>query len=174
MKVLIAVASKHGSTREIAGALSEELQAAHIAVDLRDLASGEIADVGNYAAVILGSAIYAGNWLPAAKQFAQQHQDALASLPVWLFSSGPLGTDNPQPHDDPEKLALALGPVRPREHHVFVGKLDSAALGLGERLLVKMVHAPSGDFRDWEAVRNWGREIAQQLHSEVAAVNTAT
>jgi menaquinone-dependent protoporphyrinogen oxidase len=70
MKVLIAVASKHGSTREIARAVSEELQAGHIAVDLRGLASGEIADVGNYAAVILGSAIYAGNWLPATKQFA--------------------------------------------------------------------------------------------------------
>ena len=79
MKVLIAVASKHGSTHEIAGALSEELQAAHIAVDLRDLAGGEIVDVGNYAAVILGSAIYAGNWLPAAHQFATPKQDALAS-----------------------------------------------------------------------------------------------
>ena len=110
----------------------------------------------------------------AANRFVPQAQHALASFPVWLFRSGPRGTENPQPNDDPEKLALALGPVRPREHHVFVGKLDSAALGLGERLLVKMVHAPGGDFRDWEAINDWGREIARQLHSEVAAVNTAT
>jgi menaquinone-dependent protoporphyrinogen oxidase len=51
---------------------------------------------------------------------------------------------------------------------VFVGKLDPAELGLAERLLVKMVHGPSGDFRDWEAVRNWGGAIAQHLHTAVA------
>ena len=174
MKVLIAVASKHGSTREIAQAISEELQEANIAVEILDLTKGEIADVGSYHAVILGSAIYAGSWLPEAKQFAQKHNTELASLPVWLFSSGPLGADNPQPHDDPEKLALSLGQVKVREHHVFVGKLDAADLRLGERLIVKMVHAPGGDFRDWEEVSNWGRSIARQLHSEVAAVNTTS
>jgi menaquinone-dependent protoporphyrinogen oxidase len=173
MKVLIAVVSKHGSTREIAQAISEELQAANIAVDILNLAKGEIADVENYDAVLLGSAIYAGNWLPEAKKFAQKHQDELSSLPVWLFSSGPLGADNPQPQDDPEKLSLSLGQVKAREHHVFAGKLDSAELGLAERVMVKMVHAPGGDFRDWDDISDWGREIAKQLHAEVAVVNTS-
>src|SRR5687767_14851595 len=100
MKVLIAVASKHGSTRDIAQAIGQELQATNIAVEVLDLTKGDVKDVGSYQAVILGSAIYAGNWLPEAKQFAQKHREELSSLPVWLFSSGPLGADNPQPHDD--------------------------------------------------------------------------
>ena len=112
MKVLIAVASKHGSTREIASAIGQELKVTNITVEVVDLTKGEVADVGSYQAVILGSAIYAGNWLPEAKQFAQKHHDELANVPVWLFSSGPLGTDNLQPHDDPEKLALSMGQVK--------------------------------------------------------------
>lgn len=167
MKVLIAVASKHGSTREIALAITRELQGADIAVDILDLAAGEITNIGGYDAIILGSAIYAGNWLPEAKLFAQKYHDELSRLPVWIFSSGPLGADNPQPHDDPEKLAVPMGQVRARDHRVFVGKVDPAELGLGERLIVKMVRAPKGDFRDWEEIKGWGRQIATQLHAEV-------
>jgi menaquinone-dependent protoporphyrinogen oxidase len=174
MKVLIAVASKHGSTREIAQAVGDEVQKANIAVDILDLAKGGTTNVSDYDAVILGSAIYAGSWLPEAKQFAQKHHEELSSLPIWLFSSGPLGADNPQPHDDPEKLALSMGQVKARDHHVFVGKLDSAQLGLAERLMVKVVHAPGGDFRDWDEVSAWGREIARQLHSEVATGSATT
>jgi menaquinone-dependent protoporphyrinogen IX oxidase len=51
-----------------------------------------------------GSAIYAGSWLPAAKRFAEQHRAQLATLPLWVFSSGPLGAANPQPQDDPSTL----------------------------------------------------------------------
>ncbi len=50
-----------------------------------------------------------------------------------------------------------------REHHIFVGKLDARSLGFGERLIAKVVHAPEGDFRDWEAIRGWTRDIGAAL-----------
>ncbi len=161
MKVLVMVASKHGSTREIAEAIAEELRSENLAVDLQE--AGDVGDIAGYDAVILGSGIYAGNWLPAAKQFAERHRAELAKLPVWLFSSGPLGTDDPQPHDDPQKLAAPMGEVQVRDHRVFVGKLDKSKLGLGERVITKVVKAPEGDFRDWEAIRDWARVIASTL-----------
>jgi menaquinone-dependent protoporphyrinogen oxidase len=158
MKVLIAVASKHGSTREIATVIAEELQAQSLTVDL--LEAGEVGDVASYDTVILGSAIYAGNWLPDAKRFARVYGADLTQVPVWLFSSGPLGTDDPQPHNDPILLAAPLGEANIRDHRVFAGKLDSSELGFGERLMAKVVGAPEGDFREWGVVRDWAREIA--------------
>lgn len=161
MRVLVAVASKHGSTREIAEAIADELRHQGLITDLQD--AGEVSDLAGCEAIILGSAIYAGNWLPEAKSFAEQFHAELATLPVWLFSSGPLGTTDPQPQDDPNRLIAALGDVPAREHHVFVGKLDPETLGFAERLIAKAVRAPQGDFRDWDAIRDWARTIAAEL-----------
>lgn len=175
MKVLIAVASKHGSTREIAEAIAEELRAHDLEVDLCDLGQDQPPDnvAATYRAVILGSAIYAGNWLPQAREFAEIYQEPLAIMPVWVFSSGPLGADDPQPHDDPNKLALPLGEVKVRDHHVFVGKLDPSSLGFGERLITRMVKAPYGDFRNWEEIRGWAREIAFDLSKQPQTLSPA-
>jgi menaquinone-dependent protoporphyrinogen oxidase len=131
---------------------------------LRELQKGEeIADLSGYAAVILGSAIYTGSWLPQAQRFAERHQAVLSITPLWLFSSGPLGTDDPKPRFDPVELKTSVGNLYIKGHRVFVGKLDPDELNLGERLITKLVKAPSGDFRDWEQIREWGREIARDL-----------
>lgn len=163
MNVLVAVASRHGGTRGIAEAIADELRGASLTVDLHE--AGEVDDLAGYDAVVLGSGVYAGNWLPEAKQFAERHHDALSALPVWLFSSGPLGTDDPMPHDDPDRLAAPMKDTAVRDHRIFVGRLDPAELGFGERLIARVVRAPAGDFRDWDAIRAWAREIESQLGS---------
>ncbi len=166
LNILVAVASKHGSTNDIAAAIAEELRAAQFAVDLKD--ADAVDELRGYDAVVLGSAIYAGRWLPAAKQFAHQHHAQLATLPLWVFSSGPLGTTNPQPHDDPERLAAPLGDIAVRDHRIFVGKLDQRDLGVAERMIAKVVGAPYGDFRDWDTVGAWAHTIAAALQPAVA------
>src|SRR3954452_8630126 len=87
MKVLIAVASKHGSTREIATAITEELTSRNI--DAVQQEAAEVKDLEGYNAVILGSAIYAGRWMSEATSFAERYHEALVHMPVWVFSSGP-------------------------------------------------------------------------------------
>lgn len=161
VNILLAVASKHGSTHEIADVLANELCVAGHIVEVYNAAASPSPEA--YDAVILGSAIYAGNWLSEAKQFAERYQAELVGLPVWVFSSGPLGAENPQPHDDPQQLAAPLGNVPVRDHKVFVGKLDKSDLNMGERLIAKVIGAPIGDFRDWDAIRAWAREIATTL-----------
>ncbi len=172
-KVLVAFASKHGSTSEIARVIAEELQAADIIVDLYDLREKtEVENLAGYDAVILGSAIYEGRWLPQAKHFGEQYKTALSRLPLWLFSSGPLGWDDPKTQDDPNKLAVSIGEAKVLDHQIFVGKLDLTELGFGERLLTKLVKVPEGDFRDWVKIREWAQEIAQRLAIEVRATGS--
>jgi menaquinone-dependent protoporphyrinogen oxidase len=161
MKILVAFASRHGSTREIADALAQELRVAGHSVAVRQ--ADEVKELGGYEAAVIGSALYMGDWLPAARRFVEDNREALATIPVWLFSSGPLGLDDPQSHSDPAHLDAMMRATRARGHRLFIGKLDRSSLGFGERLIAKVVKAPEGDFRDWEAIRSWAREIAMAV-----------
>lgn len=53
--------------------------------------------------------------------------------------------------------------LKPNDHRVFFGALDKAKLGFGERMIVKAVKAPDGDFRDWDAIKGWADEIDRAL-----------
>ena len=161
MKVLVAAASRHNATREIAELISDELRTGGLEVDLRP--ADAVSDIADYHAVVLGSAVYMGKWLPDAKHFVETHGSALRTMPVWLFSSGPLGADDPKPHGDPADVPELLEATQARDHRIFAGKLDQGSLGLGERLIAKAVHAPEGDFRDLGAIIEWAGSIGQAL-----------
>ena len=170
MKILIVVASRHGSTRGIADAIAEEVGAAGHRVNLREVTDGETAAIdGNamngYDAVVVGSAVYMGKWMAEAREFVAEHGEQLAAVPVWLFSSGPLGEEYPEGMGVPEHLEALLAQTRARDHQVFVGRLERSRLNLAERLAARMVKAPEGDFRDWLAIRDWARGIAGELEA---------
>ena len=115
-----------------------------------------------YDAVILGSGVYAGRWIGSAKEFAEKNAEALRARPVWLLSSGPLG-ETPKPAEDPADAVKMVKLLNPRGHRVFAGALALEEMGFGERTIIKMVKAPYGDFRDWDEIRTWAREIGQEL-----------
>ncbi len=160
MKLLIAVSSKHGSTREIAGSIGETVREAGIDVDVVD--AQDVESVASYEAVIVGSALHMGRWMGPARALVNGSTETLRTRPVWLFSSGPLGRDIVDPADAAEGLKL-LGLVRGREHRVFAGKADKQGLGFGERAVLRMVKNPYGDHRDWDAIREWATSIAADL-----------
>lgn len=169
MKILIAFASRHGSTQEIAQEIAQELRVAGHSVRVRP--TDEVTDIEQYDAAIIGSAVYMGTWLPESRRFVDEHRAQLAHIPIWLFSSGPLGADDPQPTGDPAHLDTLMQATQARGHRVFVGKLDRRDLGPAERLLARVVKAPEGDFRDWDTVRDWAREIAATLPTLVASAD---
>jgi menaquinone-dependent protoporphyrinogen oxidase len=160
MVVWVVVASKYGSAREVAEAIAEELADGR-QVQLRDAA--EVDSFSGADAVVLGSAIYAGHWLEPARRLIQERASELASRPAWLFSVGPLG-DPPEPEDaGPEGISEVMDATNARAHEVFAGKLDRSALSRVERLMVRALRAPEGDFRDWDAIRAWTRGVAAEL-----------
>ncbi len=161
MNILVTVASKHNSTYEIAVAIGDTLRQAGFEADV--LEADRAPSPAGYGAAIIGSAIYAGSWMEQARSYVDANQAKLAQMPVWLFSSGPLGAENPQPQEPPTQLDELMQKTRARGHEIFVGKLDRDSLGFGEKLIVKAVKAPYGDFRDWEAIRSWARAIAAEL-----------
>jgi menaquinone-dependent protoporphyrinogen oxidase len=161
MKVLIAVASRHDATRGIAQVIADELETSGLEVDLRDAdAAGNLAD---YQAVVLGSAVYTGGWLMEARHLVDFHGPELRSVPVWLFSSGPIGTDDAQTLADPPEVQELIKATGAREHKVFAGRLDKRRLDLPERSVTKVVEAPEGDFRDLGEIIAWARSIGTSL-----------
>jgi menaquinone-dependent protoporphyrinogen oxidase len=172
MRVLVAVASKHGATTEIGEAIAEPLRSLGVEVDVRDVT--DVGELGTYGAAVVGSAVYMGKWLPEAMAFVRGHASALRAIPVWLFSSGPLGADTPVPPGDPASLDELMEMAHARGHRVFSGRLDKNDLGLGERLITKVVHAPAGDFRDWDAIQAWAREIGETLLREETGDSVGT
>ena len=105
MRVLVTAASKHGATAEIAQAIGDQLIKSDI--DAVVMPIGDVGAIEEYDAVVLGSAVYAGQWLPPAKDFVRAHAGEMATRPVWLFSSGPIG-DPPKPEDDPVDAAAMV------------------------------------------------------------------
>jgi menaquinone-dependent protoporphyrinogen oxidase len=160
VKVLVAVASKHGNTRAIGEAIAAALTDAGLDAELR--APEEVPDVRDFDAVVIGSGIYVGKWLPDARAFVDAQAGALRDRPVWLFSSGPLG-EPPKPAEDPTDVAAVMELTGARGHRLFSGNLDREQLGFGERAVTRMVRAPYGDFRAWPEMREWAQKIAAEL-----------
>jgi menaquinone-dependent protoporphyrinogen oxidase len=126
-------------------------------------AVGEVSDLAQYDAVILGSAVYMGNWLEGARRFVTEHAGELAARPTWLFSSGPTG-DPPRPA--PERavsIDAITASITPKDHRLFPGKLDRHQLSFPERAVVLAVRAAEGDYRDWDEIADWAAEIAAVL-----------
>jgi menaquinone-dependent protoporphyrinogen oxidase len=159
-RILVAAGSKHGATAEIADHIAATL--ADAGCDATAAAPGSIETVEGYDAVVLGSAVYAGHWTGDAKDLANRAAALTPHPPVWLFSSGPLG-DPPKPDEDPVDVADLVAATGARDHRIFSGKLDKSKLGFGERAIVVAVRAPEGDFRDWDEIAAWAREIAAAL-----------
>jgi len=162
MHVLVAVASRQGATIEIAERIGEVISIAGHGVAVERVVA--VGSVDDYDAVVLGSAVRIGHWLEEARRFARNHAAALSARPVWLFSSGPIGSP-PKPTGEPLDIPETMAIVRARDHRLFAGKLERARLGLAERAIVDAVRAPEGDFRPWAEIDAWAAGIAAELRT---------
>lgn len=172
MSILVAYASKHGATQEIAEHIAEKLVASGQQAQARPVKA--VGDLTGYDAFVIGGAAYMGSWMKEAAEFVRHNQAFLATRPVWLFSSGPLGTEprDAQGRDllvvsEPKEFAELKDAINPRALHVFFGVLDPGKLAFSERLIRSMPAGrnllPEGDFRDWQAIDTWAESIAHEL-----------
>jgi menaquinone-dependent protoporphyrinogen oxidase len=178
MKVLVVYASRHGATRGIAERIAETLAGRGLEVAVR--AAKEAGDVSSFDAFVIGSAAYMGRWLQDATSFVNQHRAVLAARPVWLFSSGPVGTDlvdakgrDVRTAAAPKEFSDFRDALHPRDERIFFGAYDPSAPpvgmaeGLGMRVMRLMPAAraalPAGDFRDWPEIEAWAASIGDAL-----------
>ena len=161
MAVHVITATKHGSTHQIGGAIAQRLRdRGHAAV--AEAAEG-VGELEAREPVILGSPIYMGKWRKEARALLDRLAGESPGRAVWLFTVGPLG-DPPVPEDaKPEEEVERFASERAIDHRLFAGKLDRSQLNRRERLTVRAVKAPEGDFRDWAAIQAWADEISDAL-----------
>lgn len=165
MRVLVAVASKYGATMGIGRVIGETLAGDDIDTTVVDLADGTDVDGDGYDAAVVGSGVYAGHWMKDARTFVEQNAERLRGMPVWLFSSGPIG-DPPKPEEDPVDVAELMEQSGARGHQVFPGMIDREQLKFGDKAIVRALRVPEGDYRDFDGVRRWASAIADELRQE--------
>lgn len=170
-RVLVAYGTKYGATAEIAEKIGKVLREAGLAADV--LRADRAGDLSAYDAVVVGSGVYIGRWRKEAVKFVKDNEQALAAKPLWVFSSGPTGEGDPQEMVQGWRLPSNLQPIvdrmQPRDVTVFHGAADESKMGWLDKWLLKNVKAPTGDFRDWDAIAAWAGDIAAALQEGTRA-----
>lgn len=154
--VLVAHASEHGSTREVAAAIAARLRDMGLAVELHP--ANEVTDLTPYRGVILGGAIYVGRLHPEAVGFLHRHHAALAVLPLAVFALGPRTLEPSDLASSRKQLIRALEKtpgVDPYEIAVFGGVIDPTQL----RFPLNHLHA--SDARDWDDIDRFACRCAK-------------
>lgn len=172
--VLVAYASKRGSTEEIAEVIADKLReftgdedscgGCHLSVDC--LPVDEVATLEPYDAVVLGSAVYVKHWRGDARRFLRRHADELSRRPFWVFSSGPVGEGGGAVDPawvEPSRIVERVEALGVREHVVFGGRLPAHPHSPLERSLIERTPQQYRDRRDWREIRAWASRIGAEL-----------
>jgi menaquinone-dependent protoporphyrinogen oxidase len=154
MKVLVAYGSKRGGTRGIAETIAATLRETGDVVDVLDAKT--VRSLDGYEMAFIGGALYAGRWHKTARRLVKRRADALRSIPVWLFSSGPLD-DSAVSEDIPPVGVVAqfMEMIGARGHRTFGGRLAADAKGFPASAMAK---TRAGDWRNSDQIAAWARE----------------
>lgn len=156
-RVLVAYASRHGSTREVAEHVAETLRSAGVAVDV--MAATDVGHLRGYDTVVLGGALYTGRLLKDARRFLARHREALSVRHVAVFALGPKTTEPSDVAGSRAQLdrALAKTPeIEPVSVAIFGGVVDP------NKLRFPFNRMPASDARDWAAIEAWASALAGQ------------
>jgi uncharacterized protein YjbI with pentapeptide repeats/menaquinone-dependent protoporphyrinogen IX oxidase len=164
-QILVAYASVSGSTGEVAEAIGAELRTGKFQVSVKSVA--DITDIKDYSAIILGSSIRAGRWLPDAIRFLESHQQKMRNIPVAYFT-----TCLTMINDTQENRQIVLSYLEPVLE--LAPDIQPVGLGLFAGSLSPNMQAivpgkkPYGDFREWDKIQNWARKILPALYETEA------
>jgi menaquinone-dependent protoporphyrinogen oxidase len=188
-RILVAFATKHGSTPEVAEAVAEELRTGGAEVDVRPASLD--GDLTRYRAVVLGAPMIFG-WHKDALRFIERHRSELASMTTVYFVMAASLTETGEDRidgipivkdpwltkrpKDPARLGFRERYARPSEYlkkpfgkapevrpssvAFFAGSLDLTRMNIFEKLFVTLViGATPGDSRNWDAIRDWAKSL---------------
>lgn len=161
-QILVAYATRNGSTAEIAAAIGGELESAGHTVTVAPMK--EVSTLEGVDAVVIGAPVYMGKPV-GVKKFVGKHRTPLLDRPVAAFAVGmaPVGEDVEGVREEMKRFHDALDPVRPAASIMFAGRLDPEQLSFIQQKIIEKVNAPTGDHRDWKAIADWARMLPGTL-----------
>jgi len=162
-RILVAYASRKGSTAGIAQAIGKELTLEGYTVDVSEMKS--VTSLAGYNAVVIGAPVYTGKVTGDVAAFVSTNKDELSRVPVAGFVTGiaPVFPKTGDVKGFTDQLVTALSPVRPVAVTMFAGTLDAGKMNLVERSLTTLMKVPTGDFRDWDAIAAWAKTLAGKM-----------
>ncbi len=168
-KILIAFASRHGSTTEVAAAIATTLRERGLTVDMRP--AKQVQTLTEYGGIVLGAPIYFGVWPKDALVFLTQHREVLVTRRIALFALGPTHADHAEWQASRTMLDHILSKfpwLTPVAVELFGGKYDPAWLSIPEKVVASLPASPlygmpAGDARDWAAIRVWAMDLAARF-----------
>ncbi len=162
-KALVVYATRAGSTGEVAQVISERLCAMGFDAEVQPVES--VSSLSGFQAVVLGSAVRYGAWLPEMTKFIKSHRSELAQVPLAIFTVhvGALGDDAASQTTRAAYTKDINALVTPRDAVFFAGKVDLATLSFFERMAVKLARSPVGDKRDLDRIRRWADGLSGSL-----------
>ena len=161
-RILVAYASRHGSTEDVAREVASTLRRGGNIVDVQSAET--VADLRSYDAVVLGGALYMGRWHRDARRFVEQHHGALEHMPFAVFALGPPSMEKEADSRKQLQHALDRAQVAPDTTAIFGGVIEPA------KLRFPFNHMPETDARDWPAIEQWALGVLRLLEREPAAV----
>lgn len=169
--ILIAYATRYGSTQEVAEAVGARLRERGLGAEVRR--AREVRSLDGFSAVVLGAPLYIGSLLREARKFLERHRTALSQMPVAIFALGPVsaGAELEGSRTQLDAALAKLPWLTPAATEVFVGKYDPAQLRFPDSLLAALpaspLHGlPAHDGRDWPAIRAWADTLPAALLPE--------
>ena len=153
--ILLAYATKHGSTREVAEAIAGTLGASGHEVDVR--AAADVRELDAYDGVILGGSLYMGRWHRDAIAFLERHRHALATIPIAIYAIGPqtlADADVAGARGQLDKALAKVPDVAPWAVAIFGGVVEPS------KLRFPLSRMPASDARDWLAIAVWAEDVA--------------
>ena len=162
-KALVVYGTKSGCTAGIAEQIGQTLASRGIAVDV--LPAEKAGDPAGYDAVIVGSGVRVGAWHAAARSWVTANAETLKTLPVAFFTCGLVIREEGK-HDEvaayTDKVIEESG-ITPVDLGLFAGWNEPKAFSLPERMIMKVMKAPQGDFRDNSTIAEWTETAADKL-----------
>jgi menaquinone-dependent protoporphyrinogen oxidase len=165
--ILIAYASRSGSTQEVAETMAATLRAGRSNVVCEPVS--KVRTLEGYRAVVLGAPLYMFRWHKDAKQFLARHRDALLRRPVAVFALGPFHADEKEFQTARSQLDNELDAFpwfAPVAIEIFGGKFNPAQLRFPMNLIPALRRMPPSDVRDWTAIRAWASGLGALMQPD--------
>jgi len=168
-KVLVAYATTHGSTKEVAEVVAEVMR--DIGLDIDRLSAPQVKSLEGYHAVVIGAPLYMFHLHKDARRFLSRFEKNLkGDLPVYIFAGGPFGPDVEKDRQEVQrnlKSEVAKFPwLKPAGIKLIGGRFDPSGLHFPYNLIPAMKKMPPSDLRDWKDIRKWAIDIAMEISAK--------